>query len=62
MTGKLWNLIYRDQFSGVQFQLRKRAGRIKMYIYNQSARPIEEQLETSVFVLYYLNRTYGFPF
>ena len=49
-------------FSGVQFYLRARLGTQKMVGKNQNVCLIKRQLETLLFVLFYLNRTCSFHF
>ena len=51
------NLTYR-----AQFYLRAKLETKKMVLQNQSVRPVERQLEILLFVLYCLNRIYGFQF
>ena len=49
-------------FSGAQFYFRARSDTHKMVGQNQSVCPIETQLETFLFVLYYLKQTCSFHF
>ena len=48
--------------SGAQFYLRARLGTQKADAQKQKVRPIDKQLETLLFVLYYLGKTFGFHF
>ena len=56
------NFFLGTRLFGTQFYLRDRSGTYKMSAQNQSVRTIEIQLETLIFVLYYLNNACSFHF